>query len=294
MNILHITSTGPHDFELCLRVTRSFTPGQTQDFSVLRTAIRIKDSLAVLEIRQIRREPAALEIQTDLDNNESEIKRIAGWITFAELDLAPFYRLASSHPVLGPVTQALHGLKPMRPASLFEMLVIAITEQQISLAAAHHIRMRIIEKFGDQVDGLWVFPTPKRLSNSSIEELMACGLSQRKAEYVKGLAHKIYDGILDLEQLITMLDKEVRDLLLKERGLGPWSVEYFLVRGLSRPDCVPESDLGIRSVVGRYLGAGPRLSPQGVLRKLSPFKPYRGLAAFYLLAYDRFIKKIDN
>lgn len=294
MNILHITSTGPHDFELCLRVTRSFTPGQTQDFSVLRTAIRIKDSLAVLEIRQIRREPAALEIQTDLDNNESEIKRIAGWITFAELDLAPFYRLASSHPVLGPVTQALHGLKPMRPASLFEMLVIAITEQQISLAAAHHIRMRIIEKFGDQVDGLWVFPTPKRLSNSSIEELMACGLSQRKAEYVKGLAHKIDDGILDLEQLITMPDKEVRDLLLKERGLGPWSVEYFLVRGLSRPDCVPESDLGIRSVVGRYLGAGPRLSPQGVLRKLSPFKPYRGLAAFYLLAYDRFIKKIDN
>jgi DNA-3-methyladenine glycosylase II len=294
MNFMHIKSTGPHDFELCLRVIRSFTPGQTQDFSVLRTAVRIKDILAVLEISQVKQEPAILEIKTNLDNNESEIKRIAGWITFAELDLAPFYKLASSHPVLGPVTQALHGLKPMRPASLFEMLVIAITEQQISLAAAHHIRTRIIERFGDQVDGLCVFPTPKRLSDSSIKELMACGLSQRKAEYVKGLAHKIDDGMLDLEQLVTLPDKEVREILLMERGLGPWSVDYFLVRGLSRPDCVPEGDLGIRSVVGRYLGAGPRLSPQGVLRKLSPFKPYRGLAAFYLLAYDRFIKKIDK
>jgi DNA-3-methyladenine glycosylase II len=294
MNILHITSTGPHDFELCLRVMGSFTPGQTQDSSVLRTAVRIKNTLAVLELRQTVGKPSTLEIRTDLQNNETEIKWIAGWITFAELDLAPFYKLASSHPVLGPITQALHGLKPMRPASLFEMLVIAITEQQISLAAAHHIRMRIIERFGDQVDGLWVFPTPERLSNSSIKELMACGLSQRKAEYVKGLAHKIDEGMLDLEQLVTMPDKEVRELLLKERGLGPWSVDYFLVRGLSRPDCVPESDLGIRSVVGRYLGAGRRLSPQGVLRKLSPFKPYRGLAAFYLLAYDRFIKKVEK
>jgi DNA-3-methyladenine glycosylase II len=294
MSIIQITSTGPHDFELCLRVTRSFTPGQTQDLSVLRTAIRVKNILAVLEIRQIRLEPVTLEIQTGLDNNEPEIKRIAGWITFAELHLTPFYKLASSHQVLGPVTQALHGLKPMRPASLFEMLVIAITEQQISLAAAHHIRMRIIERFGDQVDGLWVFPTPKRLNNSSIEELMACGLSQRKAEYVKGVAQKIDEGMLDLEQMVTMPDEEVRELLLKERGLGPWSVDYFLVRGLSRPDCVPESDLGIRSVVGRYLGAGHRLSPQGVLRKLSPFKPYRGLAAFYLLAYDRFMGRQEN
>jgi DNA-3-methyladenine glycosylase II len=294
MNIQHITSTGPHDFELCLRIVGSFTPDQAEDSSVFRTAVRINGSPVPLELRQVTKNPTVLEIKAGPDSNESEIRRIAGWITFAELDLTPFYKLALSHQVLGPVTQALHGLKPMRPASLFEMLVIAITEQQISLAAAQHIRTRIIERFGDQVDGLWVFPTAKRLSNSSIDELMACGLSQRKAEYVKGLAHKIDEGMLDLEQLVKMPDQAVRELLLKERGLGPWSVDYFLVRGLSRPDCVPEGDLGIRSVVGRYLGAGPRLSPQGVLRKLSQFKPYRGLAAFYLLAYDRFMGKQDN
>jgi 3-methyladenine DNA glycosylase/8-oxoguanine DNA glycosylase len=65
----------------------------------------------------------------------------------------------------------------MRPASLFEMLVIAITEQQISLEAAYRIRMRIIERFGDHVNGLRAFPTPRRLSDSSAADLMTCGLS---------------------------------------------------------------------------------------------------------------------
>jgi len=290
MRIISISSVGPHDFELCLRVARSFSPDLLQDFSVLRSAVRIQGTPTALELRQVRRNPPTFEIRTVLPNNESEVKRIARWVIFAELDLLPFYRLAASHSVLEPITKDLHGLKPMRPASLFEMLVIAITEQQISLAAAYHIRTRIIERFGDHVNGLWAFPTPGQLSESSVADLMTCGLSQRKAEYVKGLAYKVANGLLDLDQLKTMSDEDVRSLLLQERGLGTWSADYFLVRGLSRPDRVPANDLGIRSVVGRYLGRGQRLSPQGTMRKLSPFKPYRGLAAFYLLAYERLSK----
>jgi len=144
------------------------------------------------------------EIRTDLPHSSSEVKRIAKWIIFAEMDLLPFYRLAASHSVLGPITEELHGLKPMRPASLFEMLVIAITEQQISLAAAYRIRKRLIERFGDQVNSLWVFPTPRRLSDSSVADLMTCGLSQRKAEYVKGVAYRVAYGLLDLEQIVAM------------------------------------------------------------------------------------------
>jgi DNA-3-methyladenine glycosylase II len=290
MTALSISSVGPHDFELSLRVARSFSPDLFQDFSVLRSAVRIQDSPTMLELRQVRRDPATFEIRTDLPDSASEVKRIGRWIIFAELNLLPFYQLAASHSVLGPITQELHGLKPMRPASLFEMLVIAVTEQQISLAAAYRIRTRIIERFGDHVNGLWAFPTPRRLSESSAPDLMTCGLSQRKAEYVKGLAYKVANGLLDLDSLEAMSDEDVRSLLLQVRGLGPWSAEYFLVRGSSRPDRVPAEDLGIRSIVGRYLGRGQRLSPQGTMRKLSPFKSYRGLAAFYLLAYERLSK----
>ena len=291
MTAVSISPLGPYDLELCLRTAGSFSPDLFQDFSVLRSAVRIKGSPTVLEMRQVRRDPATLEIRTDLPGSVSEVKRVASWIVFAELDLLPFYGLAASHSVLGPIAQELHGLKPMRPASLFEMLVVAITEQQISLIAAYRIRARIVERLGDHVDGLWAFPTPSLLAESSIRDLMACGLSQRKAEYVKGLANKVANGLLELDQLETMPDEEVRTLLLKERGIGPWSADYFLIRGLSRPDRVPVDDLGIRSVVGRVLGRGRRLSPQGTMRKLSPFKPYRGLAAFYLLAYERLSKQ---
>jgi DNA-3-methyladenine glycosylase II len=291
MTIVSISAVGPYDLGLSLRVWSSFAPDPFQDVSVLRTAVRIQDKPTVLELRQVRHDPPTLEIRTDLPDSASEAKQIARWIISADLDLRPFYRIAASHSILGPITQELHGLKPMRPASLFEMLVIAITEQQISLAAAYRIRTRIIERFGDPVNGLWAFPTPRRLSESSVEDLITCGLSQRKAEYVKGVAHKVANGQLDLDQLVAMSDEDVRTLLLQVRGLGPWSAEYFLVRGLSRPDRVPADDLGIRSIVGRYLGSGGRLSPQGTMRKLSPFKPYRGLAAFYLLAYERFKMK---
>ena len=292
MTVLSFSSVGPHDFELCLRVVRSFSPDLVQDFSTLRVAVRIQDKPIVLELSQIRRDSPTFEISTDWSENGSEIRRVAKRIVFADLDLRPFYRNAASHSVLGPITQELSGLKPMRPASLFEMLVIAITEQQISLAAAYRIRMRIIERYGDPVNGLWAFPTPRRLSESSVDHLMACGLSRRKAEYVKGLAYRVANGVLDLNRLEKMSDEDVRSLLIQERGLGPWSADYFLVRGLSRPDRVPIDDLGVRSVVGRYLGRGGRLSPQGTSRKLSSFKPYRGLAAFYLLAYERLSKNL--
>jgi DNA-3-methyladenine glycosylase II len=285
-----MSSVGPHDLELCLRIAGSFAPDPLPDFSVLRAAIRIHDSPCVLELRQVNYDPPVFEMSTDWSGRTAEVERIAKWITFADLDLRPFYRVAASHAVLGSITRELSGLKPMRPASLFEMLVVAITEQQISMAAAYRIRTRVIERYGDPVDGLWVFPTPRRLSESSVIHLMACGLSRRKAEYIKELAYRVTHKLIDLDRLEMMSDEDVRSLLVQERGLGPWSAEYVLVRGLSRPDRIPADDLGVRRVAGRYLGRGQRLSPTGTMRKLSPFKPYRGLAAFYLLAYDRLPK----
>jgi len=277
----------PYDFGLSLRAAASFAPDPPGEAAELRSAVRIGGFPTLLTLRQQRTDRPLLEAHSSLEVSVSEVRRIAGWIIFADMDLKPFYRLAGPHPILGPMIRQLHGLKPMRPAELFDMLVIAITEQQISLQAAHRIRGRLIEQYGDPVYSFRTFPTPKRLAESPVEELMSCGLSRRKAEYVGELARKVDGGEIDLAGLEKMSDEEVRHLLLQQRGLGPWSAEYFLVRGLSRPDRVPADDLGVRSVVGRYLGRGRRLSPLGVARKLSPFAPYRGLAAFYMLAHHR-------
>jgi DNA-3-methyladenine glycosylase II len=282
-----LTPAGPFDLSLCLRVANRFAPDPSGSDAALRSAVRINGTPTMLAIRQVRSNPPLLEVLTPLAVSGREVKRIGGRMISADLDLRPFYHTVASHPILGPITKALRGLHPLRPATLFEMLVIAVTEQQISLAAAYRIRANFLRRFGDPVKDLWAFPSPERIAGSSIPDLIACGLSRQKAGYIHALAEKVRQGILDLARFETLPDEEVRSVLLRQRGLGPWSAEYVLVRGLGRPDRVPIDDLGVRKVVGRYLGRGQRLSSAGAARKLSGFAPYRGLVAFYLLAYDR-------
>ena len=221
------------------------------------------------------------------EDSKSQIRRIAEWVLFANLDLAPFYRLTSRDPRLAPITHKFYGLKPMRPISLFEMAVVAITEQQISLAAAYGIRSRIILRFGEPTDNQWIFPEPGVLSRATLDDLRSCGLSRQKAKYIQELATKVVDGTLDLNILKTLDDDKARETIMELRGFGRWSADYILVRGLARPDCIPIDDLAIQRVVGEFLGEGQRLSSPEVTEKLERFRPYRGLLAFYLLAEHR-------
>ena len=118
------------------------------------------------------------------------------------------------------------GLKHFRPASVFEMAVIAIAEQQISLAAAYRIRERLVRRFGQEVGGVWLFPDPERLSGANPSELTSCGLSSRKAEYVSELARSVGHGSLDLDSMKAMGDDEARglkrpnQLIIAPRGRG--------------------------------------------------------------------------
>jgi DNA-3-methyladenine glycosylase II len=206
---------------------------------------------------------------------------------FTDLDLLPFYHQVARHPVMAAITRRLHGLKPTRPTSLFEMAVIAIIEQQISLVAAHKARQRLVERFGEPQGRLWAFPPAERLAQAAPEQLVACGLSRQKAGYVHDLARLVSQGQLDLTQLLSLPDEEARNFLTSLRGFGRWSAEYILLRGLGRPDCLPLDDLAIRRVAGRYLGDGSPLASPEMEKAMAPFAPFRGLAAFYLLAYSR-------
>jgi DNA-3-methyladenine glycosylase II len=209
------------------------------------------------------------------------------WLTSAELDLRPFYALVAAHPVMADVVRTLHGLKPLRPATLLEMAVITITEQQLSLAAAFHIRSRLVRHFGKPLGDLWVFPSPERLAAASLGELGKCGLSLRKAEYVKDLGRRIAESGLDFETLWEETDERIRDTILSHRGFGEWSVQYILGRGFGRTDSLPSADTGLRRVVGHYFGGGHRLTAGELEDVLAPFKPFRGLAAFYLAVHWR-------
>ncbi len=293
--IVTITSTGPYDLGLSLRSMSAFSPEPPDDLSVLRLPLRAGLRAVLVEVRQVSKRPAVLEVslpsgiggKDGTPRLAESIAETVGWVLFREQDLRPFYKLAKGHPVLGPLTRRLYGLKASRPASLFDMAIIAVTEQQISLTAAYRIRERLVEAYGDTVEGHSLYPTPEVLAEKSIDELKAFGLSRMKADYIIGLARGVAEGSVDLEALKGMPDAAVREYIISLRGFGPWAAEYIMVRGLGRADVVPADDLGIRTLVGQYLGDGARMSADEVRRVLEPFAPWRGLTAFYLLADHR-------
>jgi DNA-3-methyladenine glycosylase II len=277
----------PYDFALTLRAIRSFQPNQLERGEGLNLVARISGTPVLIEVTQNPSTKNQLKVSSDPKANIKEVRRIAEWVLFAELDLTPFYSLLAKTPRLRALKDKLYGLKPTRPVTLFEMAVTAITEQQISLAAANKIRSRIEQKFGEPVVDRWVFPEPQTLAKALFEDLRSCGLSRQKTQYILDLAGKIAGGTLDLDVLKKQDDDTARETIMNLRGFGRWSADYILIRGLARPDCVPVDDLGIRDVVGEYLGNGQRVSALEVTNKLEPFRPYRGLLAFYLLADHR-------
>lgn len=288
-----ITPDGPFDLLLSLRAAASFLPPAGTIPRSLRVAVLLADQPAVVEIRQARKAPPVIEASATMSIPLHRLVELARWVTSGDLDLRQFYRIAAYHPVMGPIAKKLRGLKPLRPPSLFEMALIAITEQQLSLAAAFHIRTRFVKRFGRPIGDLWVSPTPDALAKASLPDLLSCGLSRRKAEYVRDFARCVSYGELAIETLKHATEADVRDRLSACRGLGPWSVQYILLRGLGRFDCLPSDDVGLRRTISTYLSRRRRLSPRQLERALSPFAPFRGLAAFYL-AVDWRLQQRDS
>jgi DNA-3-methyladenine glycosylase II len=288
MIMLH--PSGPYNLSLSLNIAHAFSPEKHTEVDVLRAAVMLGEAPAVIHIKQTSLDPPVLKVWSPQNVRKDLLKGAAEWVALSELDLSPFYSISQKHRRLGPIIKQLHGLKHLRPATIFEMAVIAVTEQQISLTAAYRIRHRIVERFGQKIDDLWIFPGPRDLSEAPLQELAACGLSSRKAQYITDFARAVSDGTLNLDSIKNMNDDEARAFIEGQRGFGRWSANYILIRGLGRVDSLPSDDLGIRTILGQYLGDGSRMTAAEVEESLEPFKPYRGLAMFYFLAHSRLHK----
>lgn len=209
-----------------------------------------------------------------------------------DLALSSFITAVQDDPVMSVIAVRLRGLKPPRTATVFEALVDSIIEQQISLAAAHSIEKKVTRTFGDvlELEGkeYFAFPTPGRLADASLDELRACGLSAKKAEYIIGIARRIRDKDLDLENHGRGEDTEtiVRELSTL-RGVGRWTAELAILRGLSRLDAIPADDLGIRRSISRYYLKASRIDTDEARRIAGAWGAWKGLAAYYLLVAER-------
>jgi 3-methyladenine DNA glycosylase/8-oxoguanine DNA glycosylase len=225
----------------------------------------------VVNGREIRIEPAPGGV--DVEPFDADAARLLG----VEFDLDAFSDWASGDDVLAAIVDRLRGFRPPLVPDPFEMLVGAITAQQVSLFSATAIRNRLIERFGERHDRAWAFPTRDRLAAARDGELTAVGFSRRKEEYVLALAR----ADLDLDGLRELADEEVRARIVAQRGLGEWTAEWFLARQLGRPHAWPWGDLALRKAVAHlYRGLDVR---EAAVR----FHPFENLSAHYLLLAQR-------
>lgn len=133
----------------------------------------------------------------------------------------------------------------------FQSLCSGIISQQVSGAAAKSIKKKFTAlfqsaSFEEASQAPPRFPQPAEVATSELPRLRQAGLSQRKAEYIKGLAEKFADGELSAETLIKASDEEVLERLIAVRGLGKWSVEMFACFSLKRMDILSTGDLGVQ------------------------------------------------
>lgn len=198
-------------------------------------------------------------------------------------DPGPFENLVLKSKELAPLIANKRGLRIPQTVNVFEALVWVIVGQQVNLTFAGTCRSRLIGRSGQAAgDGFVAHPTPEEVASLEYSDLVELQFSRRKAEYMIDTARQIASGELDLVALETASDEEARERLIRVRGLGPWSINYLLLRALGREDCVPVGDAGLVVALQRFFGLEARPDAKETLRLMEVFAPYRSFATFHL------------
>lgn len=242
--------------------------------------LRFGDAGAELDFRVDVQAGAAAPDAAAMAEARTMVRRMLGLLQPVEAFEAAYRH----HPALGPVIAANHGLRVPQTATPFEALVWAVTGQQISLHAAVALRRALIRAAGvSHSSGLQCFPDAAGVLAVDEEALRAGGFSRAKAGAIRALAQAVADQALPLERWVRDPPvEEIRECLLQIRGIGPWTVNYALLRGFGWLDGSLHGDVAVRRGLQRLLGCAERVDEAHARRWLEPFSPWRALAAAHL------------
>ncbi len=202
-------------------------------------------------------------------------------------DAAAFSRLAKRLG-LARLVAGRTELRISQTPSVFDGLLWSIVGQQINFPFACLLKRRLIERAGKPLaDGLSAPPTPAAVAALEPADLLPLQFSRQKADYVIQTARLIVDGKLDLAALRDMSATRAERTLLAVRGLGPWSVNYLMMRALGFSDCVPLGDTGVTSGLQALLKLEERPDLDATRRLMAVFSPYRSLATAHLWQFNQ-------
>jgi len=202
-------------------------------------------------------------------------------------DTAAFARLAKRLG-LSRLVAGRAGMRISLAHSAFEGLLWAIIGQQINFPFACLLKSRLAKLAGKRMPGgLYAPPSPAAIAALAPKDLLPLQFSRQKADYIIAAARLIAEGRLDIEALRVMSATRAGRTLLELHGLGPWSVNYVMMRALGFADCVPLGDTGVASGLQALLKLEERLDIDATRRLTSVFSPWRSLATAHLWQFNK-------
>lgn len=180
------------------------------------------------------------------------------------------------------------GLRLSQVPSVYDGLLWSIIGQQINFPFACLLRRRLTELAGTPVaDGLIAPPTPAAVAALDPAALRERQFSRQKADYLIAISRLVAGGTLDLAGLRSLSATRAERTLLAIRGLGPWSVNYLMMRALGFADCLPLGDTGVTSGLQSLLKLETRPDADATRRLMAVFSPYRSLATAHLWQFNQ-------
>ncbi|MEO8349456.1 MAG: hypothetical protein ABI610_11130 [Acidobacteriota bacterium] len=204
----------------------------------------------------------------------------------AGADVLLFYRAARADPLLAPLVRKFRGLRIAGYPSLWEALVSAILAQQVNLGLAFGIRADLATAFGKRLEvggrAYFAFPSPKRIAREGERGLEGFRLSAAKLGAIARLARAFAEGELTEEEIAALPDEVAIERLTAMKGVGRWTAETALMRGLARADAFPAGDLSVVKYLAEGVFEHRRRATESEMRTYGErWRPWRGLALTY-------------
>lgn len=243
-------------------------------------SLRIGKASGWVSLRPAANKPALiLEHSESLQPVQDQLQQRMRMLFDLDADPTSIRRCLVRDPVLKPLLRARPGLRVPGAVDGFELALRAVLGQQISVKAATTVFGRIVTRFGKPapaapVAGLSrLTPSAEALASATLEQVIAQGLTRRRAQTVLNLAQAVACQGLHLEPGVDL--KATREQLLGLPGIGPWTASYVAMRALADADAFPEADLGLLKALGMT-------RPRELLERAEGWRPWRAYAALLL------------
>lgn len=252
--------------------------------------IQIKDHQILFRVRAINNEVLDIEFLNGTEPGVDVLPDVVAYVReWFDLDynLASFYKIASTDPLLSQATEKEYGLRLMGINELFEAFCWAILGQQINLTFAYTLKRRFVEKYGQSMEYegklYMLFPSIDSIASLTPDDMADVKMTRRKSEYIINIAQLMRDGEVTKEGLRALGNNEdVERELVKIRGIGPWTANYVSMRCLRLGSALPLADVGLMNAIKFGLDMDRKPTKAEILSLAEKWQGYESYATFYL------------